>query len=108
MAVAGEHDGGARYSSGVARDLGPRNITLNVVRGGIMRTDMAGASADEIPAAVLDMHPILRIATVEEVAASVIYLAGPDAGALPVDHRSERWRALLTRCASRRLRLPND
>jgi 3-oxoacyl-[acyl-carrier protein] reductase len=26
------------------------------------------------------MHPIRRIATLEEVAASVIYLAGPNAG----------------------------
>jgi 3-oxoacyl-[acyl-carrier protein] reductase len=54
-----------------------------VVQGGIMPTDMAGASADQIPAAVLDMHPIRRIATLEEVAASVIYLAGPDGGTSP-------------------------
>ena len=56
------------------------NITVNVVQGGIMPTDMAAASADKIPDAVLDMHPIRRIATLEEVAASVIYLAGPNAG----------------------------
>jgi NAD(P)-dependent dehydrogenase (short-subunit alcohol dehydrogenase family) len=68
------------YSKGAARDLGPRNITVNVVQAGIMPTDMAAASADQIPDAVLDMHPIRRIATLEEVAASVIYLAGPDAG----------------------------
>jgi NAD(P)-dependent dehydrogenase (short-subunit alcohol dehydrogenase family) len=68
------------YSKGAARDLGPRNITVNVVQPGIMPTDMAAASADQMPAAVLDMHPIRRIATLEEVAASVIYLAGPDAG----------------------------
>jgi NAD(P)-dependent dehydrogenase (short-subunit alcohol dehydrogenase family) len=68
------------YSKGAARDLGPRNITVNVVQAGIMPTDMAAASADHIPDAVLDMHPIRRIATLEEVAASVIYLAGPDAG----------------------------
>jgi 3-oxoacyl-[acyl-carrier protein] reductase len=53
---------------------------VNVVQAGIMPTDMASASADQIPKAVLDMHPIRRIATLEEVAASVIYLAGPDAG----------------------------
>jgi NAD(P)-dependent dehydrogenase (short-subunit alcohol dehydrogenase family) len=68
------------YSRGAARDLGPRNITVNVVQAGIMPTDMAAASADQIPDAVLDMHPIRRIATLEEVAASVIYLAGRDAG----------------------------
>jgi 3-oxoacyl-[acyl-carrier protein] reductase len=63
-----------------ARDLGYRNITVNVVQAGIMPIDMAVASADHIPAAVLDMHPIRRIATLEEVAASVIHLADPDAG----------------------------
>jgi NAD(P)-dependent dehydrogenase (short-subunit alcohol dehydrogenase family) len=68
------------YSRGAARDLGQRNITVNVVQAGIMPTDMAAASADQIPDAVLDMHPIRRIATLEEVAASVIYLAGPDSG----------------------------
>jgi NAD(P)-dependent dehydrogenase (short-subunit alcohol dehydrogenase family) len=68
------------YSKGAARDLGPRNITVNVVQPGIMPTDMAAASAEQIPAAVLDLHPIRRIATLKEVAASVIYLAGPDAG----------------------------
>lgn len=68
------------YSKGAARDLGPRNIPVNVVQAGIMPTDMAAASADQIPAAVLDMHPIRRIATLEGVAASVIYLAGPNGG----------------------------
>lgn len=34
------------YSKGAARDLGRRNITVNVVQAGIMAADMAGASAD--------------------------------------------------------------
>lgn len=67
------------YSKGAARDLGPRNITVNVVQAGIMPTDMAATSAEGLPDAVLDLHPIRRIATLEEVAAAVIYLAGPDA-----------------------------
>lgn len=66
------------YSKGAARDLGPRNITVNVVQAGIMPTEMAAASADRLPDAVLDMHAIRRIATLEEVAAGIIYLAGPD------------------------------
>jgi 3-oxoacyl-[acyl-carrier protein] reductase len=51
-----------------------------VVQAGIMPIDMAVASADHIPAAVLHMHSIRRIATLNEVAGSVIHLAGPDAG----------------------------
>jgi 3-oxoacyl-[acyl-carrier protein] reductase len=68
------------YARGVQRDLGPRNITVNVVQPGIMATDMAAEAAENFPDAVMDMHPIRRIATVEEVAAAVSYLVGPTAG----------------------------
>lgn len=68
------------YAKGVGRDLGPRAITVNVVQPGIMPTDMASEAAANLPDAVMDLHAIRRIATVEEVAASVCFLAGPDAG----------------------------
>lgn len=68
------------YAKGVQRDLGPRNITVNTVQPGIMPTDMAAAVKDNLPAAVMDLHAIRRIATLEEVAAAVTYLAGPNAG----------------------------
>jgi NAD(P)-dependent dehydrogenase (short-subunit alcohol dehydrogenase family) len=72
----------AGYAKGIARDLGPRNITVNVVQPGIMPTDMASDVAGELPdrEAILDMHPIRRIATLEEVAETVCFLAGPSAG----------------------------
>jgi 3-oxoacyl-[acyl-carrier protein] reductase len=68
------------YAKGVGRDLGPRNITVNVVQPGIMPTDMAAAAAQNLPESVMDLHAIRRIATLEEVAAAVCSLAGPDAG----------------------------
>lgn len=67
----------AGYARGVQRDLGPRNITVNVVQPGIMPTDMAAGAADNLPDAMLDMHPIRRIATLEEVAGAVSYLVSP-------------------------------
>lgn len=72
----------AGYAKGIARDLGPRNITVNVVQPGIMPTDMAAEVAGELPKreAILDMHPIRRIATLEEVAETVCFLASPSAG----------------------------
>ncbi len=72
----------AGYARGIARDLGRRNITVNVVQPGIMPTDMASDVAGELPdrEAILDMHPIRRIATLEEVAQAVCFLAGPSAG----------------------------
>jgi NAD(P)-dependent dehydrogenase (short-subunit alcohol dehydrogenase family) len=72
----------AGYAKGIARDLGPRNITVNVVQPGIMPTDMAADVAGELPNrdAILDIHPIRRIATLEEVAETICFLAGPNAG----------------------------
>lgn len=70
------------YAKGVARDLGGRNITVNVVQPGAMPTDMmAEAMGGKVaPDAFLDMHPIRRIATLEEVSALVCFLAGPNGG----------------------------
>ncbi|MGE0968766.1 SDR family NAD(P)-dependent oxidoreductase (plasmid) [Klebsiella sp. WOUb02] len=68
------------YSKGAARDLGPRNITVNVVQAGIMDTDMAAGALDHLPPVVMASHAIQRYATVEEVAATIAFLAGPDAG----------------------------
>jgi hypothetical protein len=75
------------------------NITVNVVQGGIMPRDMAEASADRVRLLCWTGDP--RIATLEEVVAAWSSIS-------PGRTRRERWRALLMRCASRRLRLSND
>ncbi|MCK0473662.1 SDR family NAD(P)-dependent oxidoreductase [Halalkalibacter sp. APA_J-10(15)] len=70
------------YARGIARDLGPRNITVNVVQPSVMPTDMNKGVADHLPPleTFLDMIPIRRIATLEEVAEVVCFLAGPHGG----------------------------
>jgi NAD(P)-dependent dehydrogenase (short-subunit alcohol dehydrogenase family) len=70
------------YAKGIARDLGGRNITVNVVQPGAMPTDMMAEvfGGTVAPDEFLDLHAIRRIATVEEVSALVGYLAGPSAG----------------------------
>lgn len=71
----------AGYAKGVARDLGGRNITVNTVQPGVMPTDMAAELlGNGVPDALMDLHPIRRIATLEEVAALVCHLAGPNGG----------------------------
>ncbi|MFE0754159.1 SDR family NAD(P)-dependent oxidoreductase [Inquilinus sp. NPDC058860] len=70
----------AGYARGVARDLGRRNITVNVIQPGIMPTDMAAEVRDKLPDSLMDLHPIRRIATLEEVSAIACFLAGPNAG----------------------------
>ncbi len=70
------------YAKGVARDLGGRNITANVIQPGVMPTDMAADVLGNggIPEPLLALHPIRRIATLEEVAALACFLAGPHGG----------------------------
>jgi NAD(P)-dependent dehydrogenase (short-subunit alcohol dehydrogenase family) len=72
----------AGYARGIARDLGGRNITVNVVQPGAMPTDMNKEVAGELPdmESFLDMHPIRRFATLEEVAEVTCFLAGPHGG----------------------------
>ncbi len=68
------------YAKGASRDLGPRNITVNVVQPGIMPTDMAATAGEVLPPGLADTLSIARISTLEEVAATVAFLVGPDAG----------------------------
>jgi 3-oxoacyl-[acyl-carrier protein] reductase len=69
----------AGLTRGLARDLGPRGITVNVVQPGPVDTDMNPASgpfADSIKGFLaLD-----RYGKADEIAALVAYLAGPEAG----------------------------
>ena len=82
----------AGYAKGVARDLGGRNITVNIVQPGIMPTDMAAEVPARFPDAIMDMHPIRRIATLEEVSAIVCFLAGPNGGLHQRrDRKYRRW-----------------
>jgi NAD(P)-dependent dehydrogenase (short-subunit alcohol dehydrogenase family) len=67
------------YSKGVARDLGRRKITVNVVQAGLMATDMAAGSADKLPPGLLQLHALGRVGQVEEVAAGIVFLATPAA-----------------------------
>ncbi|NEH99077.1 SDR family NAD(P)-dependent oxidoreductase [Rhizobium leguminosarum] len=69
------------YAKGVARDLGGRNITVNVIQPGVMPTDMAAeVLGDGVPEALMNLHAIRRIATLEEVSALIRHLAGPNGG----------------------------
>jgi len=74
----------------IARELGSRGITANVVAPGFVETDMTAALAADRRAELLASIPLGRYAAAEEVAGVVTFLAGPAAayitGALiPVD-----------------------
>ena len=65
-------------TKGLARDLGPRGITINSVQPGPVDTDMNpadGAFAESL----LDLMAVRRYGRAEEIAGFVAYLAGPEA-----------------------------
>ena len=64
---------------GLARDLGLRGITINNIQPGPVDTDMNPASG-EFAEMLKQLMALPRYANVDEIAAMVAYLAGPDAG----------------------------
>jgi 3-oxoacyl-[acyl-carrier protein] reductase len=74
----------------LARELGGRGITTNVVAPGFIDTDMTAALSEEQRTAILRQVPAGRYGSTDEVAAVVAFLAGSPAGyvngaVIPVD-----------------------
>lgn len=63
---------------GLARDLGPRGITINNVQPGPVDTDMNPATG-EFAESLMGFMAVGRYGKVEEIASFVAYLAGPEA-----------------------------
>lgn len=77
-------------SRSLARELGSRGITSNVVAPGFVDTDMTAALPEARREAVLAGVPLARTGSAAEIAAVVAFLAGDDASyvtgaVLPVD-----------------------
>ena len=74
----------------LARELGSRSITANVVAPGFIATDMTDELSDELKAKYKEQIPLGRMATSDEVAATVVFLASESAAyitgaVVPVD-----------------------
>ncbi|MBA2550258.1 MAG: beta-ketoacyl-ACP reductase [Nocardioidaceae bacterium] len=74
----------------IARELGSRGITANVVAPGFVETEMTASLPEETKAEYRSAIPLQRYASVEEVAGVVRFLASADAGyvtgaVIPVD-----------------------
>lgn len=74
----------------LARELGSRSITTNVVAPGFIETDMTASLPAEQQAEYAARIPLGRLGAAEEVAGTVLWLAGPAAAyvtgaVIPVD-----------------------
>jgi len=69
----------AGLTRGMARDLGPRGITVNTVQPGPVDTDMNPASGP-FAESLKSLMSLNRYATGAEIAAMVAYLSSPEAG----------------------------
>jgi 3-oxoacyl-[acyl-carrier protein] reductase len=74
----------------LARELGSRGITANVVAPGFVETDMTDELPDDLKAKYKEQIPLGRMASSEEIASSVVFLASEGAAyitgaVVPVD-----------------------
>jgi len=67
------------FSKSVAREVGSRGITVNVVAPGFIDTDMTRALADEQKTALLTQVPLNRLGDATEIAKAVSFLASEGA-----------------------------
>ena len=68
------------FSKSLAREIGSRNITVNVVAPGFIDTDMTRDLPTEVKEALLKQIALGRLGSPDDVAAAVVFLASPAAG----------------------------
>lgn len=68
------------FSKSLAREVGSRGITVNVVAPGFVDTDMTHALNAEQRAAMLKSVPLERLGETADIAAAVVFLASAQAG----------------------------
>ncbi|MFA7521741.1 MAG: 3-oxoacyl-ACP reductase FabG [Halothiobacillaceae bacterium] len=68
------------FSKSLARELGARGVTVNVVAPGFIETDMTRDLPEKQKEALLGNIPSGRLGQPEEIAAAVRFLAAPEAG----------------------------
>jgi 3-oxoacyl-(acyl-carrier-protein) reductase len=78
------------FARSIARELGSRNITVNVVAPGFVDTEMTAALGEDRQAEIKKQIPLGRIAEPVEIAKTIRFLAGDDAAyitgaVIPVD-----------------------
>ena len=65
------------FSKSLAREIGSRNITVNVVAPGFIDTDMTRVLSDEQRESMLTQVPLQRLGEGVDIANAVLFLASP-------------------------------
>lgn len=68
------------FSKALAREIGSRGVTVNVVAPGFIETDMTRELKDEQREALLAQIPAKRLGATEDIAAAVAFLVSLEAG----------------------------
>lgn len=68
------------FTKSLAAEVGSRGITVNCVAPGFIETDMTAELPEEIKQQMLTRIPVGRLGSVDEIAATVAFLASPMAG----------------------------
>jgi 3-oxoacyl-[acyl-carrier protein] reductase len=68
------------FSKSLAREVGSRGITVNVVAPGFIVTDMTDALGEAAREALLKQVPLGKLGSAEDIAHAVAFLASPQAG----------------------------
>lgn len=67
------------FTKSLASELGSRNITVNCVAPGFIETDMTAELPEAVKTKMLERVPLGRLGSVNEIAATVAFLASPSA-----------------------------
>jgi len=67
------------FTKSIARELAPRNITVNAVAPGYIETDMTAGLPEAAKESLLKTIPLQRAGTPDDVAAVVLFLASAGA-----------------------------
>lgn len=67
------------FTKALAKELGPRNITVNAVAPGFIETDMTASLPEELKKKAIELTPLGRTGKPEDVANAVAFLASDEA-----------------------------
>jgi 3-oxoacyl-[acyl-carrier protein] reductase len=67
-------------SKSIAREVGKKNVTSNCIAPGFIMTDMTATLHEQVKEAAMNVIPMRKFGTPEDVARAVAFLAGDDTG----------------------------